>query len=415
MATIPVKFMSSRRSAGAPVLNGTTGSMVTLLKACLVNGFNSKSVISLSVAGTVATLQVTGHGFLEDEVVLLSGWNEPVFNGEFRVKAGPLTDSFTIDVGSGAPASGSGAGSVCYAPLGWEETFTNDSSKSVFRSKDVTGTRYSLRVVDDGSSATTRNGGARNAYFGMCEKVVGLDTFDRQRQASVQKSQTADTTARPWFIVGDGKRFYLGVEWSAAFPGLNYVYFFGDFTSYRAADAHNCLCVGLSSCYGADTDDPGLTTYNTYESAYYLDACMGADFTFTKPTGMFLGRGYHQFGSFVEAMSIVGVGGGYNRLRMSAGGWSPAGANPVPFPNPVDNSVIVTGPMFVQENTNLAIRGVLNGLYLPLHQIRPVNDVFPKVNVGGSMRNMYVAQMSALTSGYTVRGQLAFDVTGPWE
>src|SRR5574343_1943616 len=70
----------------APTLNGAAGSMVTLLNAILVNGFNSKaSLTNLAVSSNVATATLTSHGFADNAVVTISGASPNDFNGTFQI------------------------------------------------------------------------------------------------------------------------------------------------------------------------------------------------------------------------------------------------------------------------------------------------------------------------------------------
>ena len=82
-----VKWMHNA-FAGAPVLTNNWGSLTALLDACLVTGFNLKTVTALARTGDVATATVgTGHGFVVDQVVLVEGCDQLSYNGEFTVTA----------------------------------------------------------------------------------------------------------------------------------------------------------------------------------------------------------------------------------------------------------------------------------------------------------------------------------------
>ena len=82
-----VKWMHNA-FAGAPVLTNNWGSLTALLDACLVTGFNLKTVTALSRTGDVATATIgTGHGFVVDQVVLVEGCDQPSYNGEFTITA----------------------------------------------------------------------------------------------------------------------------------------------------------------------------------------------------------------------------------------------------------------------------------------------------------------------------------------
>ena len=63
-----IQFFHSAQT-GAPVNAGTAGYGIALLDACLVTGFNSKNVSSITVAANVATLtSATAHGFAVESV-----------------------------------------------------------------------------------------------------------------------------------------------------------------------------------------------------------------------------------------------------------------------------------------------------------------------------------------------------------
>ena len=72
MSTSVKHFRSNM--TGAPTLNGVAGALIGVLDACLVNGFNLKTIDSLAVAAGVATASVGGgHGYEPDTVVLIAG------------------------------------------------------------------------------------------------------------------------------------------------------------------------------------------------------------------------------------------------------------------------------------------------------------------------------------------------------
>ena len=70
----------------APVLSGTAGSLISVLDACLVNGFDLKSATGLVVAGGVATLSFSGtHSATVGSVILVAGSSITALNGEQKV------------------------------------------------------------------------------------------------------------------------------------------------------------------------------------------------------------------------------------------------------------------------------------------------------------------------------------------
>jgi hypothetical protein len=80
--TQPIWFDSSE--VGAPTLNNAAGSLLEILRACLINGFGSKTVTSISVTAGVATATCAAHGFLGTygKLVLIEGSGEALLNGQ---------------------------------------------------------------------------------------------------------------------------------------------------------------------------------------------------------------------------------------------------------------------------------------------------------------------------------------------
>lgn len=135
--------------AGAPVLTNNWGSLTALLDACLVTGFNLKTVTALTRTGDVATATIgTGHGFLVDQVVLLEGCDQQAYNGEFTIIASTAsTVSFRIEGEPASPATTQTGITMKIAPLGFEIAFTG-THKRVYRSPNPLSNRHYLRVDD---------------------------------------------------------------------------------------------------------------------------------------------------------------------------------------------------------------------------------------------------------------------------
>lgn len=183
--------------SGAPTLNGTSGSLIALLDACLVNGYGSKSA---------------------------AGWTK-------------------------------------------EYAATN---KAVYRPSH--GNRYYLRVLDDGSDGTN---GARVArvrgYETMSDVDTGTGPFPTDAQVSgglfIGKSSTADSTARTWVLLADGKRFVLFVAYHASSLGAYAQNYFGDLGGVSAADiyatmlsAANTSANAVAFAVGNSTGSSSLVT-----------------------------------------------------------------------------------------------------------------------------------------------------------
>lgn len=170
----------------APVLSGTTGSLVALLDSCLVTGYGAK------------------------------------------------------------PAAG------------WTKPFTA-ASKAVLRPNS--GTRFFLRIQDDGPGVGTFKEARITGYETMTDVDTGVNPFPTAAQGVggiamvvARKSTTADATARPWVVVADSRTLYVFVLTGDS-AGVYFAFSFGDFYSFVAADLYNCMIVGRNA-----ENNGGITT-----------------------------------------------------------------------------------------------------------------------------------------------------------
>jgi phage FluMu protein Com len=100
-----VKWMHGAMQ-GAPVLDNNWGDLTALLRACAVNGFNVKPIQAITCNGTTATVQCSGHGYLEHQVVKIEGAEPAGYNGEHRIVSVVDANTVTITLAAAlAPAS----------------------------------------------------------------------------------------------------------------------------------------------------------------------------------------------------------------------------------------------------------------------------------------------------------------------
>ena len=223
---------------------------------------------------------------------------------------------------------------------GWTRSFTG-TSQGTFR--QGTGCQFYLNVLDDGSLTA----GAREAAFWGSETasavLTGTGLFPTVAQQAtglkMRKSDTADTTQRPWIIFADDRTFYLFV-----YTGFSTAYYaamaFGNFFSYKAGDLFNCMAVGRVTSAIADT------TSNDQLDAIHTGAYAGT-------TGHYIARGYTGLGTSVlwdsRAMSAI----------------SNAVTGSLVFPNPADSGFYV-GRLYIVDPTTsptTSVRGYLRGLW----------------------------------------------------
>lgn len=179
--------------SGAPTLNGTPGSLIGLLDACLVNGYGSK------------------------------------------------------------------------ASAGWTKDYSG-TNKAVYRPSH--GSRFFMRVLDDGSDGTN---GARVArvrgYETMSDVDTGTGPFPTDAQVSgglfVGKSSTADSTARPWVVLADGKRVILMIAHHASHTQSYTQSFFGDLGGVSAADAYAAMLAAAKNTTNAIDVNVGSSQFGS--------------------------------------------------------------------------------------------------------------------------------------------------------
>ena len=377
---------------GAPTLSGSVGSLTDLLYACLVTGFNTKTLDSLTRDGTTVTATVAaGHGFATGQTVRIAGANEPDYNGDFVVTVtGSTTFTYTIAATPTTPATGTITAKR--APLGWSRPYSG-TNKAVFRG--AAGTQLYLRVDDAGPGSA----GAREAFCRGYETMSDVDTgegpFPTTGQLSIgsiwRKSGALDTTARNWDIIGDDRFFYLSVDAYAPPADNRYLFYFGDIVGYKAGDAYHCVIQGKKTQYSQNLNTTGRV-YGIPQSSI------------ASPEA-FIARGYSQGGGSTGIL--------HGTLFYAAGVYYHSGNAGFTGPNPTDNGYHLH-PVLIQEIN--AIRGKLPGLW-GLPYVRPFNHwgVLENVeNLSGRTLRAVNAPNGNYENASNAYGQFMLDVTGPW-
>ena len=413
---------------GAPQLANKWGCMVELLDACLVNGFNQKPVASITVPsmGTAIVTIAAGHLYKVDQVLLIEGANEAAFNGEVRVVS-VASNKFTCTINAQAAGNASGTMTVKVAPLGFEKVFSG-TSKGVYRSKNVLSNRPYLRV-DDCRADAYNTGWAKRAKVGMAQGMVDIDTVDgaqapysasnpnqnwettgevnsgavvdgwykwyytRHTGSSHSESTGAPEYNRPWVLVGDDRGFYLfnehdNTQGNSGRGG----YCFTDFESYRQGDPFNTLLAATDRYCRADA------TINGYgnDHANWFNRSMDM-------TGKILMRDHTLLGGNQRV--------GLTSLNTNNGQTISGRATGIPFPNPVDYSLILH-PTFLMQESSKGLRGKLPGL-MWVHNDQPLQDLNIVENVVGyAGRKFLLVRMCYENEQST--SVMAMDITGPW-
>ena len=377
--------------AGAPVLSADQGTLINVLDACLINGYNQKT-ITITRSGQTATATCTSHGYALDggTKIRISGAGQAQYNGDFTIfNVTTNTFDFTVEGSPASPATGTITAIV--APLGWSKPFSG-TGMAAYRSNVVTGTRLYLQVNDNNPDANTYGTARVRGYESMSDVSTGTGPFPTTTQLAngywFAKSALASGVSRPWILIGDGYEFFLltlsGTTWT------DYkLYHFGDFNSLMQSDPYGCL---ISGDIGVSLNQQGgVSNSLTFVSSI---TTLGGN-----ATSGYIARAYHQLGA-----SLVG----YNHSTYTLGGSDMGIAGVVPFPNPSNNGLYFSR---INITDGLCLRGYYGGWWKPLHT-RPFKQVeMIPASANHTGRRLLAIPVGGLSS---LIGECAFDIDGPW-
>jgi hypothetical protein len=397
---LPIVFMSTDQ--GAPVLNNAAGSLVSVLDACLVTGFNSLGVTSLQVVSNVCTVTTgTSHGYQAGQRVTVAGASTSTLNGDKTVASAPTATTFTFAVTQADVSETPGSGSVKRTPLGWVKEFSG-TNKAVYKMSDPASYGQRLRVDD---TAT----GVASAFDA---RVIGVDnptTVDAYADAFPTNAQKAgggywpkganNATGKFWCIVGDERFFYYIVEnsgYEGAYSITNIGYTggcFGDIISFKQGEAYGAI---LGACYGA---------------ANFVPACVMVQNT---NLGGDPGTTNTRYISRQHTGITKSVPVGF----LHPGGISSSSSSAPSYPSPVDNGVVFIEPTLVSEQLATfghPLRGILPGVVNVLCRYNNLRDVlygdYMTATDGSGLKALV---FKGVASSQNKDSALAFKVSAPW-
>ena len=411
-----VKYMHSGMQ-NAPQLTNDWGVLVDMLDACLVNGFNTQAITSLSRTGTTATATFgSGHGYVQHQVIQIAGVVETGWNGQYRILSA-TTNTLTFAVVDTIASTATGSMTAKTAPLGFEKPFSG-TQKAVYRSPNPLSSRLFLRVdnsLDPVWTSTYAKYGKVTASDGMSDvdtftgsqmpydaanptknhvgtgsgssAINGWAKWYYARPAFGADTATPDAGSRSWVLVGDDRGFYFLPAWAAASPRMRASYAFNDIKSYKGGDAYKAAFFTTLSYAVASTNYTPDSNSGMMQSA---------------SNGGLLLKPHNQSGSPVAI--------GLRTLSLNnAAQISGNTTNNVDSPNPADNAYVFH-PAYVRESTaGGVLRGEMQGLCWVL-QYQPVADMTVLTDVIDSGR----AYLMVANAYYTQEGRILFDITGPW-
>lgn len=214
------------------------------------------------------------------------------------------------------------------AAAGWAKPYTG-TNVACFKQAGAGG---QYLAVNDSAALYSRVIG----YETMTSATAGTGPYPTAALLSgggyVHNSITNDTTARQWVCIADSTFFCLVIDGNDL-GNTCQVLMFGDALSYRASDAYHKLLV----C--------GTT-------ATFTSSCVAADVAASITTavaGHWMARSYTQLGSAIT------LGQHSDSIKAT-----------LAYPHPVDGGLYL-GPLWLHENNLSVVRGVIRGVWIPLH------------------------------------------------
>lgn len=391
---------------GVPQLSGTSGALIAVLDACLITGFGTVSVTSLTVADGIATATVSaGNSFRPHHIILIEGASDSALNGRHRVLLdGNSSTSFSFKT-TAANGAASGTISAKYAPVpGWEKPFSA-ANKAVYRA--TTGNRFFYRVDD---SLPEKYVAEIRGYETMASVDVGVAPFPLPgRLSGIEKSNMANATGKYWDLVADCRAVMFGAQQLPVIGAVPYATparYFGEMVPLAPNGDAWCSAV-LSS-----NEKINVMYLNYGGSAFYsyrgilVGSFNGA-----------LARGVSGVGGAMDAqcMAVFGGKGGVLSGQDSVFGPAPSG---------VDGQLYLS-PVYLAEGSAGPARAVVPGAqYVPHTGVNDMLGVRTTITpAAGPLagRQLLALGSSSATSGsshsnssHSNSGRYLMDITGPW-
>jgi hypothetical protein len=387
-----IQFVNHTMS-GAPTLNGQAGTLASLLKTCLVDGFGLVTLDSLVVSGGIATAtRAAGHSAVTGSKQTIAGSTPSGLNGVKEVLSHTLT-TFTFDATGVADQTATGTITTKVSPLGWTREF-NATNIEVFRSPNVAGTRHYLQVKDTGTT---------DARVRAYETMAGIDSGTSEFPTDAQisgggywtKSPNANATAIHWALVGDDRTFYLmtrlGFD-NFASPAYSSFMAFGDFESLVPGDGYAAFLQCAPSTY------TGAAPASWTGDIHLLNAS-GNNTSF----GTYLSRAYTGLG-----VSTLAQRRGLFPSHTTGTEWRSGSAAGTQYPNGADGALNLTR-VAIYETAARTMRGYFRGQFVTPQSIG--QSVFAQGETVSAVAGLTGRTLRAFNS---TDGCWFVDCTGPW-
>ena len=377
MISASVKFIrsSDKRVPPAP---SDWGTFVTWIKGVFIDGFNEVNVTRVAHQTGELTLTLPdNHGFMQWQVLTLSGAADARFNVDMRVLR-VRGQEVTCSVDNRLPPTTTGTMKVKQAPVGWEITYENETTL-VIHSKAPGGQYYFQFLKRGGTQIEVR--GAEGWANGQ-----PVNEWYSSESSTQSKSWWAglDQNRLSWAVIGDDQLFFTvsGVSGVALHPrdtgfsGSSTLGIFGKFESFNPANPGHSLLSYTTYQHGS----------SWHSGAYFTPSLGGA---FNIDPGLSVSR--NSSGWLQPSGVWCGIWGADANGEYSG------------YPIGVQGGIVLS-PTYVTSHS--ALWGRMPGLYRGTDY--PTNQTL--TGVPGMDGHTFIA----VGAGSYGRGRWFIDITGPW-
>ncbi|UZA47376.1 hypothetical protein LP100_06840 [Moraxella bovis] len=237
----------SSSQPNSPVVAGENGQLLTMLDACLIDGFNSQTASSYQDG--VLTFGIF-HGYIKNQYITIS---DNSGQANYRIK--DVSDNQVVLYDK---PNLQGVITTKITPLGWESIFgANDPLRRAYRSKNEKSTKTVLFLdmtypENHGYHATNP---ARRAMITLCEDMTTLGVpindytasinnkltnpngslFINQAKQYDKRHRVVRNQPTQWLVCGDDKLFFLFINFSPNGTVLK-MNIFGDFVAIEGRE-----------------------------------------------------------------------------------------------------------------------------------------------------------------------------------
>ena len=389
VADTSVKILNSVFTDAPSIPNGTAGNLITVLDACLVNGFNEITLDSLVVSSDVATATLsTGHGFTMigpssaesttsiGPVIVIAGATPAALNGEWRIASVTDANTFTFETADIADGTATGTITAKYAPMGWTKEFSG-TNKAVYRNDSVLGSGTYLRVVN-----TSSNYAIVEMFRTMSDVDTG--TFGSSSADIAYIPYYQNNAPTPWILIGDSCAFYwfIDIYSLSNVPALCHGFCGNLSNSFSEVDINNCVLAAPDASSYTSVSPLARTAYNA--------------------TALVASAPSNQTGNPLKAEQWVHLRSYLNNMYAGYGG--------IPFSS-FGASALFLLPRLV--TTSAEYRGDFPGLFDTINAVQHKITDLTVFTIAGHP-NIFMYKRISYWTGTTAPAAIFLDLSGPW-